>query len=100
LTLSTELEEANPNDFELYQNYPNPFNPSTKIKFNISKEGKVNLRVFNVLGEQVIELVNGEMKQGVHEIDFNGANLSSGVYIYRLDVENQFSAIRKMSLIK
>ncbi len=87
-------------DFELYQNYPNPFNPSTIIKFNLPKEGKVKLAVFNILGEQVVELIDAEMQEGIHEINFNGANLASGVYVYRLDIANQFSDIKKMMLVK
>jgi hypothetical protein len=87
-------------DFSLNQNYPNPFNPSTKIRFILKENGKVKLVVYNLLGEMVSELINSEMTKGLHEIEFNAAHLASGVYIYRLDVENKFSSIRKMILAK
>jgi hypothetical protein len=94
-----EVNFAAPNKFELSQNYPNPFNPSTKIKFAIPKTGMVNLSVFNLLGEKVAELINGEMEIGFHEIDFNGSNLSSGIYLFRLSADN-FVAVKKMTLMK
>jgi len=87
-------------NYQLFQNYPNPFNPTTKIKFNIPEEGKVKLAVFNILGEQVAELINDKIQKGNHEIAFNGENLTSGIYVYRLDIENQFSDVRKMILMK
>jgi hypothetical protein len=86
--------------YELYQNYPNPFNPETSIRFNLPEDGKVKLAVFNILGEQVAELINGEIPQGAHEISFSGSSLASGVYLYRLDIENSFSDIKKMILMK
>ena len=96
-----EIEITNvAENFQLYQNYPNPFNPETIISFSIPVEGKVRLTVFNLLGEKVTELINSKMPPGNHKISFNGENLSSGIYVYRLDIENQFSDIRKMILIK
>lgn len=100
LTTSNESGETKPDSFELYQNYPNPFNPSTKIRFNLSKQGQVKLAIFNLLGEQVAELINGEMLVGIHEISFNAENLASGIYVYKLNIENQFSDIKKMILMK
>ena len=87
-------------DFSLNQNYPNPFNPSTMIRFSLKDNGKVRLIVYNLLGEEVSELINKEMTKGIHEVEFNAANLASGIYIYKLDIENKFSSVRKMILTK
>jgi hypothetical protein len=73
-----------PVQYVLFQNYPNPFNPSTTIRFGLPQRSPVTLRVFNTLGEQVAQLVNGEMDAGYHELGFDGAGLTSGVYFYRL----------------
>ncbi len=85
--------------FDLFQNYPNPFNPSTTIKFSVPKETNVKLSVYNVLGQEVAELLNGRIKEGSYEITFDGNKMSSGVYFYRLDAEN-YSTIKKMILQK
>ncbi len=85
--------------YKLNQNYPNPFNPSTKITFSIPEEGLVSLKVFNILGEEVAALLNEQMKTGVYEVDFNAANLSSGIYFYTIKA-NSFTATKKMILIK
>ena len=85
--------------YKLSQNYPNPFNPSTKITFTIPEAGLVSLKVFNILGEEVATLLNNEMKTGVYEVDFNGANLSSGIYFYSIKA-NSFTSTKKMILIK
>ncbi|MCB0298563.1 MAG: T9SS type A sorting domain-containing protein, partial [Calditrichaeota bacterium] len=84
------------NTFRLSQNYPNPFNPSTKIEFAIPKNGLVTLKVYDMLGRQVATLVNQNLNTGTYNYEFNGSNLSSGVYLYRLDVQGQFSETRKM----
>ncbi len=92
--------EYKPNyDFELFQNYPNPFNPTTKIRYFIPQEGKVEINIYNVLGQKVKELVNENMKTGKYETTFNGSNLASGVYIYRIETKN-FIEAKKMILIK
>ncbi len=93
-------EIAQPKNFELNQNYPNPFNPTTNIRFALPENGKVKLTIYNILGEAVAELLNYEMAMGIHDITFNAGNLASGIYVYRLDVENQFSDVRKMILMK
>ena len=84
----------------LSQNYPNPFNPSTSIEFELKEDARVKLTVYNVLGEEVAELVNGEINAGTHKVEFNGANLASGIYVYRLDAGNKFIETRKMVLMK
>ena len=68
----------------LEQNYPNPFNPVTRIKFRIPKRTRVELSVYNILGEKVSEIINSEIEAGKYEYEFNAVNLSSGVYFYRL----------------
>ena len=70
----------------LSQNYPNPFNPSTTIRFGLPTRSRVALNVFTILGEHVAQLLNGEMEAGDHQVQFDGRNLSSGVYFYRLSV--------------
>jgi len=92
-------DEVIPTKFELSQNYPNPFNPTTAIKFSLAKESKVSLKVFNNLGEQVAELVNGNKSAGNYRINFNASNLASGIYYYRLEA-GDFVQTRKMILLK
>ena len=88
-----------PDKFELFQNYPNPFNPSTKIKFALPFRTKVRLDVYNILGQKIQTLVDGEMEAGYHEVIFNASDLSNGTYIYRLIADN-FSRTEKMLLVK
>lgn len=86
-------------DFNLYQNYPNPFNPSTSISFNLTKQGFVNLSVYNVNGKKVSELLNEKMNAGFQSVSFNAISLSSGVYTYQLNVDG-VSISKNMVLIK
>lgn len=88
-----------PNGFSLEQNYPNPFNPATNIKFNILKAGIVKLIIYDVLGNEVAQLVNGEYNAGTYKVDFDASSLSSGVYIYKIEAEG-FNDVKKMMLIK
>ncbi len=85
--------------YQLLQNYPNPFNPTTSIPFVLSKSANVTITIYDVAGKQVIELTNKRYPAGKHTVSFNAANLSSGVYICRLQT-NSFTAIRKMMLVK
>jgi hypothetical protein len=85
--------------FELNQNYPNPFNPVTTIQFSLPQSGNVKLSVYNLLGEQVTELVDEFKESGVHAINFNASELNSGLYIYKLET-NGFVQSKKMTLIK
>lgn len=90
--------------FSLGQNYPNPFNPVTKIRFEIPSTGGITksatkLMVFNSLGQQVAQLVNGVLSPGSYEVDFDGSGLSSGVYYYRIE-SGEYSDIKKMMLVK
>ncbi len=86
--------------FYLDQNFPNPFNPATSIRFGLPKEGAVDLRIYNILGQEVAVLISGDLKKaGNHEIKFDASSLSSGTYIYRIKSgENVFT--RKMVLMK
>ncbi|MFZ4590997.1 MAG: T9SS type A sorting domain-containing protein, partial [Ignavibacteria bacterium] len=77
----------------------NPFNPTTKISYALPKSGLVTLKVYDILGKEVATLVNEVKNVGSYTIDFNGSNLSSGVYFYKLSV-GDFSSIKKMTLIK
>ena len=85
--------------YSLVQNYPNPFNPSTLIKYSIPDESEVTLKVFDMLGKETIVLVNSVQSAGKHEVNFNAAKLSSGLYIYTLTTNN-FSASKKMMILK
>ncbi len=97
--LAVRNTEEVPNKFLLSQNYPNPFNPSTVIKYSIPGTGLVKLNVFNLLGRKVATLVNSEQSAGTHEVRFDAAGLSSGIYFYRLE-EGNFSMVKKMILLK
>jgi hypothetical protein len=88
-----------PGTYKLSQNYPNPFNPVTRINFDIPKQGLVNLRIYDVLGREVMTLVNEVKTAGSYNVDFNASELSSGVYFYKLE-SNDFSDIKKMMLVK
>lgn len=96
--ISTEI----PLDFSLSQNYPNPFNPSTIIRFDISgtSRAKTSLIVYDLLGREVIVLVNEQLAPGEYSVSFNAANYPSGIYYYRLSTGGDFSETRKMVLIK
>ena len=86
--------------YTLYQNYPNPFNPTTTIKFDLPQAVRVSLIIYNILGQRVVTLVNNEtMSAGVHSVPFNGMNLASGTYIYRLQTD-KYVQIKKMILLK
>jgi hypothetical protein len=88
----------NTNKFELFNNYPNPFNPSTKINYQIGKESFVQLKVYDVLGSEVVNLVNTIKTAGKYEVEFNAKGLSSGVYFYTLTANDYYKA-KKMILL-
>ncbi len=94
-----EEEESIPTEYTLEQNFPNPFNPATTIKFAVPAAGRFSLKVFNILGQEIATLINGELSSGHHEVKFNAGKLSSGLYIYRLSGEN-VSISKKMMLLK
>ena len=88
-----------PTVFYLSQNYPNPFNPTTKINFDLPKDVKVRIMVYDVLGREVIKLVDEFKKAGRYTVEFNGNNYASGVYFYRIQA-GEFVQAKKMVLIK
>lgn len=92
-------KESLPTNYELNQNYPNPFNPTTSISFTLSKVENVSLTVYNIIGQEVASLINGQMNAGLHVVTFNAAKLASGIYFYRLQTSD-FVAIKKMVLLK
>jgi hypothetical protein len=107
LTGTEPISGTIPQDFRLYQNYPNPFNPVSKIRFDLPKEGNVKLVVYDLQGHEVVKLVDNEFKHaGSYSIDFNGSNLPSGVYFYRLETRQvgsstgDFVESKKMILVK
>lgn len=87
------------NSFELFQNFPNPFNPVTKIKFNLPKQSLTKLSVFDINGRNIATLIEGSLNEGLHEVEFNPVNLSSGIYFYKLEAEG-FTQTRRMLMIK
>lgn len=94
-----ELDVTGPLTFELAQNYPNPFNPSTKIKYSVPEAGNIRLSVYNLVGEEVAVLVNGFSQEGAFEVTFDASNLSTGIYLYKLQSSNSVQT-KKMTLIK
>ena len=88
-----------PKSFELSQNYPNPFNPTTKIAYTLENSSEVRLTVYNVLGKEVARLISGFQSTGSHTVEFNAANLTSGVYFYQLQTGNTITT-KKMLLLK
>ncbi|MDO8549579.1 MAG: Ig-like domain-containing protein, partial [Ignavibacteria bacterium] len=104
-----EIISGIPSDYILEQNYPNPFNPITQIRFGIPEAGFVKLEVYNLLGQKIVTLIDEEMSSGYHSVDFsakdgsasggNGKDLSSGIYVYTLSV-NDFVTSKKMILLK
>jgi subtilisin family serine protease len=94
-----ETNNAIPNKFELYQNYPNPFNPSTTIKYDLAKETRVKLVVYDILGREVATLVNETEKAGSYHVIWDASRLASGVYFYRIQAKD-YSAVKKLLLLK
>lgn len=88
-----------PTVFKLEQNYPNPFNPSTKIEYQLPADGRVTIKVFNVLGQEVRTLLDEVKSAGYYTIEFKCNGLSSGIYFYSLFTEN-YRMIKKMVLLK
>lgn len=98
LSVSDE-NSALPEEFALRQNYPNPFNPSTTINYQLPKNSLVTLKVFDVLGKEVAELVNEMKDAGYYDVKFDASKLSSGIYFYRITAES-FIATKKLLLMK
>jgi len=112
LLLATDVEETEnvlPDSYTLKQNYPNPFNPSTTIEFSLPAVSDVKISIYNILGQEVVTLLNEQRSAGNHSVVWNardsyGTRLSSGIYFYKLNATgingNDFTDIRKMVLLK
>jgi hypothetical protein len=92
-------EDETITSYELFNNYPNPFNPTTHIKYQLPESGHVSLKVFDVLGREVMELVDGQQAAGSYNVNFDALDLASGIYIYRLKA-GSYVSIKKMMLLK
>jgi hypothetical protein len=92
-------EKDTPFEFYLEQNFPNPFNPSTRISFALPKTIIVELKIFNLLGQEVATLLNEEKAAGTYEVNFDASNLSSGIYLYKIQA-GHFVETKKMILLK
>ncbi len=100
LPISTNEEiDRLPTEYTLHQSYPNPFNPVTSIKFDLVAAQNVKLSVYNILGQEVAQLVNGRIEAGFHHISFEADHLASGVYFYSIETD-AFSDIKKMIMVK
>lgn len=99
LTFENNIQIVLPYEYYLYQNYPNPFNSVSKIKYEISKTGRVKLTVCDILGNEIKTLVNEKQSPGTYEVAFDGYNFSSGIYFYKLQTESYLET-KKMLMIK
>jgi hypothetical protein len=101
---AVEAEVVQPKEYTLEQNYPNPFNPTTSINFSLASDSKVNLRIYDILGQEVVALLNTTMSAGRHKVNFDASTLNSGVYFYKLEANgidgSEFTSIKKMMLTK
>ena len=101
---AVEVDVIAPDVYSLNQNYPNPFNPSTKITFSLAADALVSLKVFDILGQEIVTLINQNLIAGAHTHNFDAAGLNSGIYFYKLEVisttGSNFSDIKKMTLLK
>lgn len=88
-----------PNDIKLYQNYPNPFNSMTNLKWQVVNTGNVTIKIYDILGKEIETLVNEKLPSGTYEVSWDASNHPSGIYFYRLQIENYFTA-KKMTLLK
>jgi hypothetical protein len=102
LTSSVFAQESDtsiPNKFTLEQNYPNPFNPTTTIRYTIPSAASVQLKIYNVLGNEIATIVNEELPPGNYTVEYDASNLPSGIYFYTLTT-NDITETKKMTLIK
>jgi hypothetical protein len=99
ISAAPSFNAATVTEYALHQNFPNPFNPETNITFDLVDAGFVNLSVYNLLGQQIAVVVNSTMDAGRHVVSFNSGNLTSGLYLYRIEA-NGFTAQKKMVLMK
>ncbi len=96
---TAEVNLETPSVYSLNQNYPNPFNPSTNISFALPEAGYVKLAIYNLMGEEIVSLIDGNMDAGQHNVQFNASDFASGTYFYKIDAGN-FTSVKKMILNK
>lgn len=94
-----EVDHSSPTDYSLEQNFPNPFNPSTRIRYTLANSGNVQIKVFDMLGQEIVSLVNTYQESGNYSVVFDASSLSSGTYLYSLQT-NEFSSVKKMIVLK
>jgi hypothetical protein len=99
MSVGIENEIEIPEEYFMNQNYPNPFNPTTNIEFGIPESGHVSIKVYDMLGREVATLINNTMSAGVRTVVFDASHLSSGMYIYRIKV-NDYVSTKRLMLIK
>ena len=99
LTFNNQAAGVQPDKFALDQNFPNPFNPSTTIQFSLASPSHVTLNIYNILGQKIANLIDQDMGEGIHSVNWNADNLPSGFYIYQLKA-GSVSLIKKMELLK
>ncbi len=92
-------KELKPREFTLKQNYPNPFNPSTVIEFSLVRADRVELNIYNILGQKISTLINKNLEAGIHKYQLNGSGLASGIYFYEIKTD-QKRLVKKMNLLK
>ena len=101
---SSVMDSQNPSEFELNQNYPNPFNPTTTITFSVPEFSEITIRIFNLLGQELVILTNKKYSPGTYNLQFNADNLTSGIYLYSINAISQsgkqFAKTRKIILLK
>jgi hypothetical protein len=88
-TKEIKIKVAPPEKFELFQNYPNPFNPTTNICYQLTRDSRVQVKIYNLLGQEVMTLVDGEKQAGYHQEVFDATRFASGMYIYRIVYTNE-----------
>jgi hypothetical protein len=99
IVLDNPVEEPVPSSYTLEQNYPNPFNPATTIAYSIPQESQISLKIYDVMGREVVELVSGKQSAGAYSVEFDAASLASGTYFYKLTA-GEFISVKKMVLLK
>ena len=97
--VNDEARQSHPSTFHVDQNYPNPFNPSTRISYSLDQNSLVSLKLYNAIGEEVATLVKGFQTSGIHDVTFDGTNLPTGVYLYRLEAGGSV-ATKRLVLLK
>ena len=94
-----EILSGIPSEYDLAQNYPNPFNPTTTIQYSVPEESPVSIKIYDLTGSEVVNLVEGVKRAGTYRLTFNAENLASGIYFYHMR-SGEFISVKKMSILK